>query len=163
MLGENFNFAPVFRDANRRCRMAPAEVPDCSPSLALEQLPCNTKKPAQPQVCVKFEIRVFRAPTARCVGHLLVPLHNPRAPGIDQRSAREEMRGSLMTALTPLSALLQAFFIDRLMNQRRASPHTIASYRDTFRLLFRFAQKQLKKPPSELALDDLSAPFIGAF
>ena len=68
-----------------------------------------------------------------------------------------------MTALTPLSALLQAFFIDRLMNQRRASPHTIASYRDTFRLLFRFAQKQLKKPPSELALDDLSAPFIGAF
>jgi site-specific recombinase XerD len=68
-----------------------------------------------------------------------------------------------MNSLTPLSALLQAFFTDRLMNQRRASPHTIASYRDTFRLLFRFAQKQLKKPPSDLVLDDLGAPFIGAF
>jgi len=68
-----------------------------------------------------------------------------------------------MSPITPLSALLQAFFTDRLMNQRRASPHTIASYRDTFRLLFNFAQKQLNKPPSQLALDDLGAPFIGAF
>lgn len=62
-----------------------------------------------------------------------------------------------------LSSLLQSFFTDRLMNQRQASPHTIASYRDTFRLLLGFAQKQLKKPPSQLALDDLNAPFIGAF
>jgi len=68
-----------------------------------------------------------------------------------------------MTTITPLSTLLQSFFTDRLMNQRQASPHTIASYRDTFRLLFGFAQKQLKKPPSQLALDDLNAPFIGAF
>lgn len=68
-----------------------------------------------------------------------------------------------MTELTPFSALLQAFFTDRLMNQRRASPHTISSYRDTFRLLFKFAQKQLKTSPSELTLDDLSAPFVGAF
>jgi integrase/recombinase XerD len=68
-----------------------------------------------------------------------------------------------MSALPSISALLQAFFTDRLMNQRRASPHTIASYRDTFRLLFRFARKQLNKPPSELTLEDLNAPFIGAF
>jgi integrase/recombinase XerD len=68
-----------------------------------------------------------------------------------------------MTQLTSLSALLQAFFTDRLMYQRRASPQTLATYPDTFRLLFRFAQKQLEKPPSELALDDLGAPFIGAF
>jgi len=32
--------------------------------------------------------------------------------------------------------LLQAFFTDRLMHQRQASEHTIASYRDTFCLLF---------------------------
>ena len=68
-----------------------------------------------------------------------------------------------MKTIIPLSTLLQSFFTDRLMNQRQASPHTIASYRDTFRLLLGFAQKQLKKPPSQLALDDLNAPFIGAF
>ncbi|MBI2367705.1 MAG: site-specific integrase [Deltaproteobacteria bacterium] len=57
-----------------------------------------------------------------------------------------------MTTNTTLSALLQAFFTDRLMNQRQASSHTIASYRDTFRLLLRFAQMLLKKSPSTLAL-----------
>ena len=73
------------------------------------------------------------------------------------------MGGFIMTTITPLSTLLQSFFTDRLMSQRQASPHTIASYRDTFRLLLGFAQKQLKKQPSQLALDDLNAPFIGAF
>jgi len=58
---------------------------------------------------------------------------------------------------------LQAFFTDRLMRQRRASPHTVASYRDTFRLLLAFAQERLKKSPSALILEDLDAPFIGAF
>jgi len=59
--------------------------------------------------------------------------------------------------------LLEAFFTDRLMRQRQASPHTIASYRDTFGLLLGFAQKRLKKPPSELIIDDLDTPFIGTF
>ena len=68
-----------------------------------------------------------------------------------------------MTTLTSLSVLLQAFFTERLMNERRASPHTIASYRDTFRLLLAFAQQHIKKAPSELTLEDLNAPFIGAF
>ncbi len=68
-----------------------------------------------------------------------------------------------MKTITPLSALLQSFFTDRLISQRQASPHTIASYRDTFRLLFRFAHRQLKKPPSHLTLEDLDAPFIGTF
>jgi site-specific recombinase XerD len=60
-------------------------------------------------------------------------------------------------------ALLQAFFTTRLMAQRKASPHTIASYGDTFRLLLQFAQKRLRKPPAQLKLDDLDATFIGAF
>jgi site-specific recombinase XerD len=68
-----------------------------------------------------------------------------------------------MKTTIPLSVLLQSFFTDRLMAQRRASPHTIASYRDTFRLLFRFAQDRLKKPPSALGLEDLDEAFVGAF
>lgn len=68
-----------------------------------------------------------------------------------------------MTTIIPLSTLLQSFFTDRLMKQRQASPHTIASYRDTFRLLLEFAYQRLKKPPSKLAFDDLTEPFVGAF
>ena len=60
-------------------------------------------------------------------------------------------------------ALLQSFFTQRMVTQRRASPHTIASYRDTFRLLLRFAQKRLHKAPSQLGMEDLNAPFLGAF
>ena len=60
-------------------------------------------------------------------------------------------------------ALLESFFTQRLLTQRNASPHTIASYRDTFRLLLHFAQKRLHKPPSQLAMEDLNAPFLGTF
>jgi integrase/recombinase XerD len=60
-------------------------------------------------------------------------------------------------------ALLQSFFTTRLMAQRKVSLHTIASYRDTFRLLLLFAQKRLSKAPSQLGLDDLNASFISAF
>jgi site-specific recombinase XerD len=59
--------------------------------------------------------------------------------------------------------LLQSFFTQRLIAQRNASPHTIASYRDTFRLLLRFVQKRLHKSPSQLALENLNAPFLGTF
>ena len=68
-----------------------------------------------------------------------------------------------MKTIIPLSALIQSFFTERLINQRQASPHTIASYRDSFRLLFRFALSQLNKPPSQLTLQDLDGPFIGNF
>lgn len=61
------------------------------------------------------------------------------------------------------SELLERFFTQRLMAQRRASSHTIGSYRDTFRLLLQFTQRQLHKAPSALSLADLNAPLIGAF
>jgi site-specific recombinase XerD len=61
------------------------------------------------------------------------------------------------------AALLESFFTKRLIAQRRASPHTIGSYRDTFRLLLQFAVKRLGKAPSALALEDLNAPFLGTF
>ena len=60
-------------------------------------------------------------------------------------------------------ALLETFFMDRLIRQRQASPHTIASYRDTFRLLMQYAQLRLRKAPSQLTLPDLDTPFLGAF
>jgi site-specific recombinase XerD len=60
-------------------------------------------------------------------------------------------------------AILQSFFTKRLVAQRRASPHTIASYRDTFRLLLAYTHKALKKDPSEITLEDLDASLIGAF
>lgn len=59
--------------------------------------------------------------------------------------------------------LLQGFFTDRLMHQRQASPHTIASYRDSFRLLLQFAEQRLGKQPTALTIDDLDAPFVGVF
>lgn len=68
-----------------------------------------------------------------------------------------------MKATTTFPGFLEAFFTDRLMSQRQASPNTIASYRDTFCLLFRFAKQRLKKTPSMLSIKDLDSPFIGAF
>jgi len=65
-----------------------------------------------------------------------------------------------MSALAPT---LQAFFTERLVRQRQASPHTIAAYRDTMRLLLRFAAEHTGKQPSRLEVDDLDAPLIGAF
>src|SRR5689334_22454978 len=60
-------------------------------------------------------------------------------------------------------SLLEGFFTQRLMQQRQASPHTIASYRDTFRLLLQFAQKRLRKAPSTLALEDVDATLVVSF
>jgi integrase/recombinase XerD len=60
-------------------------------------------------------------------------------------------------------SLLERFFTQRLIAQRRVSSHTIASYRDTFRLLLQFVEKRLHKPPSGLALRDLDTSLIGAF
>lgn len=60
-------------------------------------------------------------------------------------------------------ALLQGFFVDRLVRQRQASAHTVAAYRDTFRLLLRFAIAQLHKSPSRLTIEDIDATFLSQF
>jgi site-specific recombinase XerD len=65
-----------------------------------------------------------------------------------------------MSAIAPT---LQAFFTDRLVRQRRVSPRTVASYRDTLRLLLRFVQATAGKAPSSLDWDDLDEPVISAF
>jgi len=68
-----------------------------------------------------------------------------------------------MSAAPNFATLLESFFTRRLMTQRQASPHTIASYRDTFRLLLRFAQQRLRRAPSDLELADVDAPLVLAF
>ena len=65
-----------------------------------------------------------------------------------------------MTALAPA---LQAYFTDRLIGQRAASPNTIGAYKLTFRLLLTFASKRLGKTPAALDIAELDAPLIAAF
>lgn len=65
--------------------------------------------------------------------------------------------------MSMLAPTLQAFFTDRLLRQRRASPRTVAAYRDTFRLLLGFVQARTGKAPSTLGWDDLDAPTVSAF
>jgi site-specific recombinase XerD len=65
--------------------------------------------------------------------------------------------------MSMLAPTLQAFFTDRLIRQRKASPHTIAAYRDTIRLLLAYAAERTGKQPSGLAIEDLDAPLISAF
>jgi integrase/recombinase XerD len=65
-----------------------------------------------------------------------------------------------MSALAPT---LQAFFTDRLIRQRHASGHTIAAYRDTWRLLLGYAATRTGLPPSQLDLADLDAPLVAGF
>jgi integrase/recombinase XerD len=68
-----------------------------------------------------------------------------------------------MRTVANFSGLVQAFFTDRLLRQRRASPNTVAGYRDTVRLLLRFAKERLGKAPTKLSLEDLDVAFVGDF
>jgi site-specific recombinase XerD len=65
-----------------------------------------------------------------------------------------------MSALAPT---LQAFFTDRLVRERNASPRTVAAYRDTWRLLLGFASQRASKPPAALDFNDIDVSLVGAF
>jgi site-specific recombinase XerD len=65
--------------------------------------------------------------------------------------------------MTNLAPLLERFFTQRLMQQRKASPHTIKSYRDTFRQFLTFAQRRLHQPPSRLDFEQIDAPLVTTF
>ena len=60
-------------------------------------------------------------------------------------------------------SLQRFFFTERLVQQRQASPHTICSYRDTFRLLLQFILKRLHKTAFRVAFEDIDAPLISEF
>ena len=84
----------------------------------------------------------------------------PEADAAGRSPPRAPFRRPVMSALAPL---LQAFFTDRLTAQRHASGHTIASYRDAFRLLLGYAASRTGKKPCALDIADLDAPLIAAF
>lgn len=64
---------------------------------------------------------------------------------------------------TSFAKILQNFFLQRLINQKNVSSHTVAAYRDTFRLLLQFLHEQTNKDPSHLTLEDINAPMILKF
>jgi site-specific recombinase XerD len=68
-----------------------------------------------------------------------------------------------MSPSTDLAPLLERFFTRRLIQERRVSPHTIGSYRDTFRLFLKFAEPRLHKAPCRLLFEDVDAPLVTAF
>lgn len=71
---------------------------------------------------------------------------------------------SLGSAISPLvGPLLQAFFVDHLYSQKRASPRTVQSYRDTFRLLLWFLRETTGKEPTALVMPDIDAPTVLRF
>jgi site-specific recombinase XerD len=65
--------------------------------------------------------------------------------------------------MTLLAPLLQTFFTDRLIRERRVAPNTVAAYRDTFRLLLCYTREQTGKQPAELDVSDLNATLITEF
>jgi hypothetical protein len=73
------------------------------------------------------------------------------------------MGGAQMSSASTFAAILERFFVERMRQQRHASNHTIASYRDTFRPLFAFAQDELHKRPCQLELSDFTSDLIGSF
>lgn len=68
-----------------------------------------------------------------------------------------------MNIVKSLGSLIQSFFTQRLIGQMKASPETVSSYRDTFRLLLKYASQKLKKEPSALNCDDLDAELVCGF
>lgn len=64
---------------------------------------------------------------------------------------------------TGFPSLLQRFFTQRLLLQQGLSSHTVASYRDTFRLLLGFAMQHFGRAPSTLLMEELDASFMEKF
>jgi site-specific recombinase XerD len=69
----------------------------------------------------------------------------------------------MRTTATLIGPLLQGFFVEHLLQHKRASPQTISSYRDTFRLLLQHAHKKLKTEPAAIKIDAWDAPLILSF
>lgn len=69
----------------------------------------------------------------------------------------------LLADPTEFAALLQRFFVERLLQQQAVSPRTVPAYRDAFRLLLDYAEHSLGKPPAKLTLEDFDAELILGF
>src|SRR4029077_12469720 len=100
----------------------------------------------------------------RVAPYLLVPSPKSRAHEASCRAPRTLLGTRAMSNMEPsFSVMLQRFFTQRLMQQKKVSPHTLCSYRDTFRLLLRFAKKKLHVTPEQLGIEQIDAPFVTAF
>ena len=66
----------------------------------------------------------------------------------------------LLAVPADFAALLQRFFGERLIQQQNASPRTVEAYRDSFRLLLTYAERQRGKPPAKLTLGDFDAALV---
>src|SRR5260370_9349245 len=93
--------------------------------------------------------------------YLLVPRSGARTPAAGYRPADPAGGAAMISSSFP--SLLQSFFTDRFLRPRQASLHTIAGYRDCFRLLLQFAKKRLSKIPSQIRIEDLDPPFLRLF
>src|SRR5215469_14926308 len=114
--------------------------------------------------CRAAASRAFHLPRPHLrARHLLVSFSLSGTDGRGRPPSRSTLGGQTMRPSSNLPALIERYFTVRLMNERNVSANTIACYRDTFRQLFTFAQKKLRRQPSALTLDDLDAPFISAF
>jgi integrase/recombinase XerD len=69
----------------------------------------------------------------------------------------------MTTPSVPAAGLVQAFFVEYLLNQKHARPRTLATYRDVFRLLLRFVREAHGVEPASLTVENLAAPIILAF
>ena len=91
---------------------------------------------------------------------LLVPVRFAGVVRPCRGAPGDVVRGAAMSAIAPT---LQEFFTIRLIGQRQASPHTVAAYRDCFRLLFAYVAATTAKQPAELDFADLDAGTINGF
>ncbi len=116
-------------------------------------------------IITKFSRAKQHVPLVRAVRTraLLVHRGGSRAAPARHRATHAPARGRWPMSAATLPSLLHSFFTERLLAQRRASSHTVASYRDCFRLLLGFATKRLGKQPSALTLEELDALLISKF
>ena len=107
---------------------------------------------------------VFRGAILSGATAIVVSKQHSGADGRSRETSGSPLERSDAMKPTPdFSPLCQSFFAKRLIAQRRASPHTVAAYAQTFRLLTKFAQRRLATPPAKLTLAQLDAPFLASF
>jgi integrase/recombinase XerD len=114
--------------------------------------------------CLGSDAQAGRLPGA-CLGELYILVHRSRSgttPVGNGVRADHQPRRATMSAVN-LAGYLQRFFTDRLLAQLGASHHTVASYRDTFRLLLKFASKHYHRQASDLEMEDLDTRLVCAF
>ena len=176
---------PAFFLSERRSRISPRTLQETFVKLSgqVGSLgPTDSRGPRRHDLCHRFAVSTLRRwqrdgldvegripRLATYLGHARVSdtyWYLTADPALLQLAARRLERtakGALIKPAADFPRLLASLFSNRLRQQLRASPHTVASYRDTFRLLVGYTQRELKKAPVDVAVSDLDTAFVGAF